>query len=333
MSTDGTKAFSKKPHHHGRRTHSKHKTAPVDAVSGVLLVDKPQGVTSFGVVEEVRRLLGVRRVGHCGTLDPLATGLLVILIGECTKVAQYLTDEDKAYEGQIRLGQETDTDDSEGKVLEERDASAVTLAQAEAHAQKFLGTISQKPPRFSAQKRQGVRAYERARAGEDFEPEARDVVVHEIMLRRYEGGLLDFTCRVGKGTYVRSLARDLGAALGVGGHVSNLRRTYSGGFSLQNALTLPELEAMTLEERRARVHTLAQAWAPRPVISLSTEDTARVRRGQQASLDKDAVTAPEGAAATALAICGTQPIAVGRLEWDRITRMYVFAPERNLFVG
>lgn len=290
-------------------------------------------MTSFGVVEEIRRLLGVRRVGHCGTLDPLATGLLVILIGECTKVAQYLTDEDKAYQGQIRLGQETDTDDSEGKVLEERDASHVTLAQAEAEAQKFIGTISQTPPRFSAQKRQGVRAYERARAGEDFEPEARNVIVHEIALRRYEAGLLDFTCRVGKGTYVRSLARDIGSGLGVGGHVANLRRTYSGGFSLEHAHTLPELEALTLEERRAKVHTLADAWSPRPVITLNAEDTVRVRRGQQASLDKESVAAPEGSGATALAISGTQPIAVGRLEWDRITRMYLFAPERNLFVA
>jgi len=285
------------------------------------------------VVEEIRRLLSVRRVGHCGTLDPLATGLLVILIGECTKVAQYLTDEDKAYEGQIRLGQETDTDDSEGKVLAEHDASRVTLAQAEAEARKFIGTISQKPPRFSAQKRQGVRAYERARAGEDFEPEARDVIVHEIALRRYDGGLLDFTCRVGKGTYVRSLARDIGSGLGVGGHVSNLRRTYSGGFSLQHAITLPQLEALTLEERRAKVSTLAEAWSPRPLITLNAEDTARVRRGQQASLDKESVAAPEGAGATALAMSGTQPIAVGRLEWDRLTRMYVFAPERNLFVA
>ncbi len=261
----------------------------------------------------------------------MATGLLVVLIGEVTKVAQYLTDEDKAYEGQIRLGIETDTDDAEGKTLSEKDPSGVTLADAQQAAKKFLGTIMQTPPRYSAQKRQGVRAYERARAGEEFEPEARQVIVYDLALKALNDARIDFSCRVGKGTYVRSLARDLGVLLNVGAHVANLRRTHSGGFSIAEAVTLPELEAMTMEDRYAKVRSLDVAWAPRPVINLTPEDLQRVRRGQQAAIDKAAISEPPTQTATALAIHNKESVAVGKLEWDRLARSFVFSPERNLF--
>jgi tRNA pseudouridine55 synthase len=317
-----------KPHH---RRRSKHKQAPSDGIAGALLVDKPRGLTSFDVVERVRELLDVERVGHCGTLDPLATGLLVLLIGEATKVAQFLTDEDKAYEGQMRFGVETETDDVEGAVVKTADISKLTLADLQAAAKKQLGEIVQKPPRYSAQKRGGVRAYERARAGEVFEPEARPVIVHSLELTKmHADGVVDFTCRVGKGTYVRSLARDIGALCEVGGHVLNLRRTFSGGFDAKDSLTLDAIGA--LENRRSAVKSLGDAWRPRPLFRVGPEDVARLRRGQQIAVMKEAVEESRGTEATALALGQDEkPYAVGKLVWDRLTRTFVFAPERNLF--
>lgn len=301
--------------------------------SGVLLIDKQAGITSFGVVEEVRRLLGVQRVGHCGTLDPMATGLLVILLGEATKAAQFLTDEEKSYSGTIQLGQQTDTDDAEGQVIASADCQSVTLEQIKAAGLKMLGQQVQTPPRFSAQKRQGVRAYERARNGEDFEPEARTVWVHELDFAALQApGLLSFSCRVGKGTYVRSLARDLGLALGVFGHVAALRRTFSGLFSLENALTLTQLEALPLQARIARIQTLPQAWRPRAVAQVGAEDIVRIRKGQKAAVSKEALlVAPSTTGpATVLVIDAAQlPIAIGQMIWDRATHHYVFSPERN----
>ncbi len=291
-------------------------------------------MTSFDVVEVVRELLSVQRVGHCGTLDPLATGLLVLLIGEATKVAQFLTDEDKAYEGEIRLGVETDTDDAEGQAVREADASGVTLDQVAAVAKKFIGEIVQKPPRYSAQKRGGVRAYERARAGETFEPEARAVFVRSFDVTALDKGVVHFRCRVGKGTYVRSLARDLGAELGVFGHVQSLRRTHSGGFDAKDSISLDGLRALEPDGRKARVTTLGEAWRPRPLFRVSGEDVARLRRGQQIAVLKESVDETTGAEATALALGHDgMPYAVGKLAWDRLTRTFVFAPERNLFVA
>lgn len=288
------------------------------------------------MVEAVRDLLSVSRVGHCGTLDPLATGLLVLLIGEATKVAQFLTDEDKAYDGQMRFGVETTTDDSEGEVVKQADVSKLKLEDAQAAAKKFLGEIVQKPPRYSAQKRGGVRAYERARAGEQFEPEARPVFVHQLELTAlHDGGIIDFSCRVGKGTYVRSLARDIGTALEVGGHVLDLRRTASGGFDAKDSITLEALKALPPEERRQHVKTLGEAWRPRPMFRVSKEDVERLRRGQQIAVLKEAVEeARVTDTTTALAIgLDNTPFAIGKLSWDRLTRTFVFAPERNLFAG
>lgn len=300
----------------------------------MLLVDKPQGLTSFAVVEEIRKLLNVRRVGHCGTLDPMATGLLVMLIGEATKVAQFLTDEDKEYEGLIRLGLETDTDDADGQVIRERDASSVTLADARATLPPFIGNIQQKPPRYSAQKRGGVRAYERARAGEDFETESREVKVHELLLNDLHDQIVSFSCRVGKGTYVRSLAHDIGEALNVGAHVTNLRRSASGGFSVRDSKTLEQMASMEFAARRALVRPLSEAWLPRALISLSSEDIARIRRGQPTAISKDAVSeAAVNAQAEGIALgisSSGEAIAVGQLSWDRITRSFTFKPERNL---
>jgi tRNA pseudouridine55 synthase len=205
-------------------------------VSGILLLDKPQGPTSHDLVGRTRRALGTRKVGHAGTLDPMATGLMILGVGSATRLLTYLVGLDKEYTATIRLGQSTTTDDAEGEVVAEADASGVTDAALASAIQPLTGEISQVPSTFSAIKVDGRRAYDRARAGEAVELTARTVTVSEfeVLATRAEGTLLDLDVRVAvsSGTYVRALARDLGAALGVGGHLTALRRTRVGPFDL-----------------------------------------------------------------------------------------------------
>lgn len=213
---------------------------------GVVVVDKPAGWTSHDVVARVRRLAGTRRVGHAGTLDPMATGVLVIGIGRATRLLGYLTGHDKTYETTIRLGQSTSTDDAEGSVVAsvavDVDASAIESAVL-----GFVGALSQVPPAVSAVKVDGRRSYARARAGEEVSLQPRDVVVHRFDVRNVRSGPeatvdVDALVVCSAGTYVRALARDVGAALGVGGHVVALRRTASGPFLIEQARTLDQLE-------------------------------------------------------------------------------------------
>lgn len=207
---------------------------------GLLVVDKPQGLTSHDVVARVRRLAGTRRVGHAGTLDPLATGVLVLGIGRATRLLGHLARHDKDYTAGIRLGVSTDTHDSEGQVTgtsdEQWDVAGVEKAMAE-----LTGEISQVPPAYSALKVDGKRAYARARAGETIELPARTVTVDSFQFRAVDGDvvLADVTCSAG--TYVRALARDLGAILGTGGHLVSLRRTRVGAYRVAEAKTLEEL--------------------------------------------------------------------------------------------
>ena len=188
---------------------------------GLLLADKPKGITSFAVVAELRRRLGARRVGHGGTLDPLATGLLPILIGEGTKLTPYVMGLDKMYQAVVRLGTATDTYDSEGRVLFEADPSRVTEQEVETALRRFVGHIRQRPPAFSAIKRAGTPLYQLARAAAPGEVEApeREIVVHALDLVAFEPPDLTLVIRCGKGTYVRSIAHDLGEALGVHGQI------------------------------------------------------------------------------------------------------------------
>ncbi len=219
-------------------------------MDGLLIVDKPQGISSHDVVAHGRRAIGTRAIGHAGTLDPMATGVLVLCINKATRLSEYLLGEDKFYTGVIRLGQRTNTDDAEGEVLEERsvdDAAITDEALASAVAQ-FRGPIMQVPPQFSAIKRDGKRAYALARAGESVELAARPVTIHHIELKRLpsESSLqtlqtlqIDVACSAG--TYIRSLARDIGALLGCGGHLSALRRTKAGSFDQSQAIPLARL--------------------------------------------------------------------------------------------
>lgn len=215
------------------------------APDGLVIVDKPAGWTSHDVVGKVRKLAGTRRVGHAGTLDPMATGVLVIGVGRATKLLGHLALATKVYEGTIRLGASTLTDDALGEIIAESDASGVTDEALRAAMAELTGEIQQVPSAVSAIKKDGVRSYARVRAGEQFELDARPVRVHRfeaLDVRRHGRTVdVDVVVECSSGTYVRALARDLGAALGVGGHLTALRRTRVGPYRLTDARTLEQL--------------------------------------------------------------------------------------------
>ena len=209
---------------------------------GWLVVDKPAGITSTSVVNKVRWALDAKKAGHAGTLDPEATGVLAVALGEATKTVPYITDALKAYTFTIRLGQKTNTDDAEGEVIAES-ADRPSDEDIKANLGQFVGDIMQIPPAFSAVKIDGERAYKRARDGEDFEISARPLWVEELLLVDRPDAdhvTLEMTC--GKGGYVRSIARDLGDALGCHGHVRELRRTWSGPFDAKGGVSLEQLD-------------------------------------------------------------------------------------------
>ena len=218
---------------------------------GLLIVDKPQGWTSHDVVARSRRLAGTRRVGHAGTLDPMATGVLVLGVNKATKLLTFVVGADKTYTATIRLGQSTLTDDAEGEVTASYDVSGIGDDALAEQVAALTGAIQQVPSAVSAIKVKGVRSYTRARAGEDVDLPARPVTVHrfDVLARRDvttpEGAVLDLDVEVevSSGTYVRALARDLGSALGAGGHLTALRRTRVGGFTLDAARTIDDLAA------------------------------------------------------------------------------------------
>ena len=212
------------------------------APDGLLVVDKPSGWTSHDVVDRTRRLARTRKVGHAGTLDPMATGVLLLGIGRATRLLGHLALTDKSYDATIRLGQTTVTDDAEGDVLQTRDATQVTDEQLAAQIALLTGDLQQVPSSVSAIKVDGVRSYARVRAGEAVELAPRSVTVSRFAVRQRRGDDLDVTVECSSGTYIRALARDLGTALGVGGHLTALRRTRVGPFELAAARTLEQLE-------------------------------------------------------------------------------------------
>lgn len=217
------------------------------AVSGILILDKPIDFSSNGALQKVRWLLNAEKGGHTGSLDPLATGVLPLCFGEATKFSRYLLDADKTYEADIRLGVTTDTADAEGQVLETRVVN-VDLAAVEAVLPQFRGDIMQVPPMYSALKKDGQPLYKLARAGEVVERKARPVHIAELTLLSLEDDLLRVRVACSKGTYIRTLAEDIGAALGCGAHVAGLRRTQAGPFDLSRSVTLDELIALQEEQ-------------------------------------------------------------------------------------
>ncbi len=206
-------------------------------MSGFIIVNKPTGATSFSMVSLVRRLTGVRRVGHAGTLDPLASGVLPVAVGHATRFIEYLDDELKTYRARVRFGIETDTYDAEGEVTAESDPSGVTAERIVAALVAFTGDIEQTPPRYSALKVAGKPLYRYAREGADVVVASRVVHVHAVVLESYADGVARIEVRCGKGTYIRSIAHDLGRALGCGAHLAALERTSTGGFDIGDAWT------------------------------------------------------------------------------------------------
>lgn len=236
--------------------------APVKELEGVLLVDKPSGLTSHDVVYRLRRKLSMKKIGHAGTLDPMATGLLVMLIGKATRISQYLMSVDKAYEGEATLGVVTDSQDAEGEVLTTVPVPALTEAQVCEVMKGFLGDQYQIPPMHSAIKIDGVPLYKMARKGEEVEREPRFIRVMSFELLTFNPPKLTFRLLCTKGTYVRTIAHDLGQKLGCGAHLSALRRTGSGKFDIAQCLTLEAIEAMSLPEFEKRLIPIYEA-APR----------------------------------------------------------------------
>ena len=249
-------------------------------ISGWLVVDKPAGLTSTAVVNKVRWALDAKKAGHAGTLDPEATGVLAVALGEATKTVPYITDALKCYAFTMRLGQATNTDDAEGEVIAESDARP-TDAQIKDALGAFVGEIMQVPPRFSAVKIDGERAYKLAREGEDFEVEARPLWVEELVMTDRPDAdhvTLEMTC--GKGGYVRAIARDLGAALGCHGHVTTLRRLWSGPFRAEDGLSLDRIEALArTPDLDAHLRPLEDGLADLPEVRCTAEGAARLRHG------------------------------------------------------
>jgi tRNA pseudouridine55 synthase len=251
---------------------------------GVLVIDKPAGPTSFEVVQRVRSLCRVKKAGHTGTLDPMATGVLPVCLGDATKIAGVLTEGDKAYDAVIRLGVETDTQDAEGKVLAEKPVPPLHREALEAALSRFRGTFTQVPPMYSAVKVSGKRLYELARAGEEVPREGREVTVRELVLRDFSATDLTVSVKTSKGFFVRTLAHDLGQALGCGAHLRALRRTASGPFTLARAVPVERLAQLAAGPDAAKalqglVLTTSEALAHLPALTVSAADEARVAHG------------------------------------------------------
>ncbi len=246
---------------------------------GALLVDKPVGLSSNAVLQQVKRLLGARKAGHAGTLDPLASGLLVILFGEATKFAGLLLESDKQYRATLKLGETTSTGDAEGEILESRNPD-VSEAQILAALARFRGEIEQLPPMHSALKRAGVPLYKLARRGETVERSRRRVEIFELERMSFHPPLLELRVRCSKGTYIRALAEDIGAALGTGAHLAALRRTASGRFLIEAAVTLDDIAGLNEAQRQRRLLSLGELLADLPRVELDAPLELRLRNGQ-----------------------------------------------------
>lgn len=227
-------------------------------IDGVLLIDKAPGMTSHDVVAITRRVLNTRKVGHCGTLDPLATGLLIITIGRGTKIQDLLMSEDKEYVGTIRLGQTTGSQDADGQIMEEKPVPALTRGEIDAAFNQFQGDFYQTPPMVSAIKKDGVPLYKLARQGKTIEREPRLVHVYGHEIIKVELPEIEFRVVCSKGFYVRTYAHDIGQILGCGGHLKALRRTASGNFRADGVLTVEQLRTLPLEQVMARVMSLPE---------------------------------------------------------------------------
>ncbi len=253
-----------------------------DLVAGVLVIDKPVGVTSHDVVQIVRRGTGIRRAGHTGTLDPRASGVLVVLIGPAVRLSEYVATDDKRYQATIRLGTTTDTYDAEGRITATHSFAGITEEQVRETLQQFVGEIEQVPPPYSAIRVKGRRAYEMARKGEEVKLAPRKIKVYSLDLLEWAPPDLVVDVHCSSGTYVRSLAHDLGEVLGCGAYLVGLRRTRSGNFTLRDAVSLRRLqEAFQQGNWYQYLIPAAEAVSQFPAITLNAEELDEVYHGHR----------------------------------------------------
>lgn len=253
-------------------------------VSGLLVIDKPQGITSHDVVDRVRRLSKQRKVGHTGTLDPMATGVLLVCLGQATRLIEYLLVARKRYRAVVRFGAVTDTFDAEGKVVAHYDPASLELAHLQEILPMFLGEIKQTPPIYSALKKEGQPLYKRARAGEAVEPDPRLVTIYDLTILAWRPPDLTVDVSCSSGTYIRSLADDIGQAAGSGAHLAGLIRTANGQWTLDQAVALDILEREAHADRsgwRNHLHSLDQAITHLPKLILDEVAVGHVRHGRQ----------------------------------------------------
>ena len=259
-------------------------------IDGILLLDKPTGLTSNDSLQQVKRLFKARKAGHTGSLDPLASGLLPICLGEATKASAFLLDADKRYTVVAKLGETTETQDAEGEVLETRPVGDYSEADLEAVLADFRGPQQQIPPMYSAVKHEGQRLYKLARQGIEVERKPRDIVIHELTLLSWEKPFLEIGVRCSKGTYVRTLAEDIGEKLGCGAHVTGLRRTGVGPYQEdQDLITLDQLKEVAeggLADLDARLLPVESALAHWPDVNLSPDAAFYLRQGQPVLVPK-----------------------------------------------
>jgi len=254
---------------------------PAGGPCGVLLIDKSPGSTSLDMVRRVRRGLGVKRVGHAGTLDPFATGLLPVCVGEATKAVSHLVEGTKVYEATARLGVETDSADCDGAVVATGDVQGIGEKEVVAAAARFVGRIEQIPPVYSAIRVDGKRAYEHARAGTEVEMPTRTVDVHRLTVQEVVGDSVRFEVECGAGTYIRSIARDLGRALGCHAHLIALRRTRVGALTIEDARSIDALESSAMS---AALLGSEKALGHLPEVAVNEELAVRIRHGQKIPL-------------------------------------------------
>jgi tRNA pseudouridine55 synthase len=253
-------------------------------LTGVLLFDKPLHLSSNTAMQKVRRLFRAEKAGHTGTLDPLATGLLPICFGEATKFSAGMLDADKRYRARLKLGQTSSTGDAEGEILVTGGALP-DEAQAHAILPRFIGEIEQIPPMYSALKHQGKPLYEYIRKGETIDRPPRRVIIHELTLENFAGDEMTLDVCCSKGTYIRTLAEDIGKALGCGAHLLALRRTATANFNLENAYTLEQLDAMSEEQRDACLLPADSLLQNLPTLELDDEQARRMGQGQKLAIE------------------------------------------------
>lgn len=289
--------------------------------SGILLLDKQEGPSSAAVVEEAKRILGARKVGHLGTLDPFASGLLPLAVNEGTKIAQVLMNTKKSYVGVAVLGKETDTMDRTGTLLRKRSVPNLDDEEIQALRRKFSGSVSQIPPMFSAVRQRGVRLYRLARQGQSVRRDPRNITIEELRLWRLNSAELGFYVTCSKGTYIRALAADMGTYLGCGAYLKTLRRVACGPFSLEEASSLSEIESLR-DQGQLPLIGMSRALQHLRAVVLESEILERVRKGQQSLLQS--IGPPRGGERE-LRLTDARDELVALLAWDDCRKQWRLA--------